>query len=620
MQLLLNQTVITRDGISLATDVYMPEGLGPWSVVLERTPYNKSAPSRSEVDRRGHRLSREEMAEAFATAGFATVFQDCRGRHGSDGVFIKYVNEAEDGYDTLQWIVEQPWCNGKIGTMGLSYAAHTQLALACLNPPGLACMVLDSGGFSNAYQCGIRQGGAFELKQATWAYRQALQSPEAEADPVLKKALEQEDIRHWFSRMPWSKGHSPLRHLPDYEDYLLQQWQNGTFGPFWQQLGIYAESSYDTLPDIPVMLMSSWYDAYVKTTLDNYAALRSRKTSPLALVMGPWLHGDRNDTFAGDVSFGPQSCFDGQVASDWLRYRIDWFTRWMKDEQAAVTQPQADTIHIFQMGGGSGSKDVNGRMEHGGQWLQSTHWPMPDSRTERLYLHAGGVLSPDEPQAAEACACLQADPHNPVPTVGGSLTSGMPVFAGGGFDQREEARFFGARGDGLPLSARHDVLVFETAPLAEDVQVAGAIKVQLYIDSDAPDTDFTVKLVDVYPASEDYPQGFALNITDGIFRCRYRHGFDKPQLLTAGEVVEITIEPFATCNLFRKGHRLRLDIAGSNFPKYDVNPNSGEPEGQARLKRIANNRVHLSARYPSHLTLNVMPAQSVDNASSGANP
>src|SRR6185437_3876455 len=162
----------------------------------------------------------------------------------------------------------------RIGTFGLSYAAHTQMAAACLNPPGLSCMVLDSGGFSSAYRCGIRQGGAFELKQATWAYRQAKESRRAQADPSIARALEAEDICEWFTAMPWAEGRSPVRWQPEYESYLLEQWRHGTFDAYWQQLGLYAAGHYDTLPKIPVMLMSSWYDAYVHTTFDNYAGLR----------------------------------------------------------------------------------------------------------------------------------------------------------------------------------------------------------------------------------------------------------------------------------------------------------------------------------------------------------
>jgi hypothetical protein len=259
MDIVRNQMIAMRDGVHLATDIYLPHGAGPWPVVIERTPYDKSSPSRSEKRLDGMHITREQMAATFTRQGFVAIFQDCRGRYSSEGVFIKYINEGEDGYDTLSWIVEQPWCNGHIGSMGLSYAAHTQMAMACCNAPGLKTMVLDSGGFSNAYQCGIRQGGAFELKQATWAYKQAQESAAVQADPLLKDALEREDILSWFARMPWRPGHSPLRHVPEYENYLFEQWSHGEFDQFWKQLGIYAEGFYDRIPDIPVLFMSSWW-------------------------------------------------------------------------------------------------------------------------------------------------------------------------------------------------------------------------------------------------------------------------------------------------------------------------------------------------------------------------
>src|SRR5882672_9024375 len=212
--------VRARDGIHLATDLYLPLGDGPVPVIIERTPYDKSAPSRSEITAgNGAPRSRAEVAAYFVRHGYAVAYQDCRGRYRSEGGFTKYLSDAEDGYDTLAWLVAQPWCNGRIGTMGLSYAAHTQAALGCLAPPGLACQVLDCGGFSNAYQGGIRQGGAFELKQATWAYRNALADTK---DPAVKAALGAIDIKQWFARLPWHKGDSPLAAAPEYEDYLFE--------------------------------------------------------------------------------------------------------------------------------------------------------------------------------------------------------------------------------------------------------------------------------------------------------------------------------------------------------------------------------------------------------------
>lgn len=603
MRIARDVAVPMRDGIRLATDVYVPAAsAGPWPVVIERTPYDKRAPSRSEVRRDGHHLRREDMAAAFTAEGFAVVFQDCRGRYGSQGVFAKYVNEAEDGFDTLGWIMAQPWCAGRIGSMGLSYAAHTQLAMACLNPPGLATMVLDSGGFHSAFHCGVRQGGAFELKQATWAVRRAQESPAAKADPEVREALANEDIHAWFQRMPWGPGHSPLRHLPEYEAYLLDQWSRGSFDSYWQQLGLCAQRYFDQIPDIPVLFMSSWYDAYVSSTLANYQAFRNGRKAPQRLIMGPWLHGDRNVTFSGDVEFGPRAAFDGNVDRDWLACRLEWFRRHLGGGMGAAGP---EGVQVFLMGGGQGQPDAHGRLQHGGTWLSAPSWPLPGSREQVFYLHPQGHLNELPPATEDASLSYRSDPAHPVPTLGGALTSGAPIFAGGAFDQRETRAFFGARGDGRPLAERADVLSFQTAPLAHDLAVAGPVRVELWVETDGPDTDFTAKLVDVYPPSEAYPQGYAMNLTDGILRCRYRDSWEHPAPMVPGQRVAITIEPFATCNLFKRGHRLRVDIASSNFPHFDVNPNSGEPQGQARHARVAVNTLHVGAAAPSKIVLQV---------------
>lgn len=450
---LLDQMVPMRDGVRLATDVHLPlayrPGIdAPLPVILERTPYGKTEVSRSEqlADRLG--VPRPEIARYFVERGFAVVFQDCRGRYDSEGHFTKYLAEGPDGFDTLAWIVEQPWCNGKVGTMGLSYAAHTQLALACLNPPGLACMVLDSGGFSNGFQCGIRQSGAFEMKQATWAFKQAKLSPAAQQDPLVLAALEAQDIRQWFTRMPWQPGHSPLKFVPEYENYLFEQWRAETFDESWRQLGIYAQGYRHAIPDIPVVVMSSWYDAYVRSSLENYAALTEGRKAPVRLIMGPWLHGDRNTTRSGDAEFGPNAAFDGNLGVDWLGFRLAWFERWLQDKPVATAEDPA--VRVFLMGGGSGRRDKNGGIEHGGSWVQADAWPIPQTQATPFYLHADGLLDRLPPAIDDAQIHYHADPRSPVPTIGGSLTSGQPVFVGGGFDQREDPRFSACNSQGCP--------------------------------------------------------------------------------------------------------------------------------------------------------------------------
>ena len=576
--------VVMRDGVRLATDIYRPAAHGvaletPLPVIFERTPYDKAGTPRTELSVADPvSQSRPDLAIRLARMGYIVIWQDCRGRYASEGTFIKYLSEGEDGYDAMVWLAAQSWNTGRIGSMGLSYDAHTQMAMACLNPPGLACMAVDSGGFSNAFTCGIRQGGAFELKQATWAYHRGMEGGSALTDPLVKDAIAAENLHDWFGVMPWGKGRSPVRWNPEYEEYLLEQWQSGTFTDFWKKVGIYAAGYYDTFPKVPTIFMSSWYDAYVQTTLENYVGLKGDPARPLTLIMGPWTHGNRSQRIFGDVDFGAAATFDGQVDSDWLTYRMKWFARWLKDD---VAQDQAGRVHLFVMGTGPGGKTAAGHLNHGGTWIESTDWPLPQAQPLDLYLTPGMGLDLQPPATMDAAIHYDFDPAHPVPTIGGSLTSGEPIFSGGGFNQIEAVGVYGCTRPGMPLTARPDVLSFETAPLAEDTVIAGPVEVELWVTSDGPDTDFTAKLVDVYPLSVEYPRGYALNITDGIFRCRYRNGFDAPEPIGAGEVFRITITPFATANLFKKGHRIRLDISSSNFPKYDVNPNTGEPEAPA---------------------------------------
>ena len=595
--------VPARDGVRLATDVYRPTSGGPFPVLLERTPYNKSAPSRSERTAAvAAARSRAEVADYFARHGYAVVYQDCRGRYRSEGRFTKYLSEAEDGYDTLAWLMRQPWCNGRIGTFGLSYAAHTQAALGCLDPPGLAAQFLDCGGFSNAYRSGIRHGGAIDLKQATWAYNNALAGTK---DPAVKAALEAEDIRAWFTRMPWRKGQSPLSAAPDYEDYLFEQWAHGKFDDFWKRPGIYAEGYYERYADVPIVHLSGWYDPYARTATENYLGLKRNKCASMRLILGPWTHGDRSLSYAGDVDFGPMAPVDGNLAEDFFALRLAWYNRWLKhDSPDAGADP---AVQVFVMGGGSGRRNPAGRLDHGGRWRTATDWPLPETRWTRFYLQPDGSLARTLPPQGARPLLYTFDPRHPVPTVGGALSSGEPVMRAGAYDQHTGPNVFGASKPYRPLAERPDVLVFATPPLDRDLEVTGPVTVRLWIASDCPDTDFTAKLIDVYPPNEDYPEGFAMNLTEGILRVRYRDSWERPSPITPGETYAITIELFPTSNLFASGHRLRLDISSSNFPHFDVNPNSGEPEGWMEHPRIARNRVFVDRAHPSHVILPAIP-------------
>ena len=603
--------VRVRDGVRLATDIYRPARNGVavnerFPVVLERTPYGKAQASRSEVDcGETEPRPRPEVAQWFVRHGYVVVYQDCRGRYHSEGEFVKYLSDGEDGCDTIEWITRQPWCDGQVATMGLSYAAHTQVSAACLAPKGLAAMVVDCGGFSNAYLSGIRSGGAFEMKQVTWAFNQACASPLAKSDPVVRAALAQEDLLDWFKAMPWKPGHTPARWVPEYEDYLFEQWTRGSFDAYWKQLGIYAEGWYEGFADVPQIHMSSWYDAYVRTAIDNYLGLKKIKRGPVRLIMGPWTHGDRSKSWSGDVDFGGAATIDGNIAAHWRELRLRWYDHWLRGVANGVDREP--TVRLFLMGGGSERRNAAGRMDHGGRWIVAHDWPLPQMCPTPYYLHGDGRLSPERPPAAAPALAYDYDPSNPVPTIGGPLTSGRPVFEGGAYDQREAPQFFGCTRPGLPLAARADVLVFETPPLTEDVAVIGPLTVKLFVSSNCVDTDFTAKLIDVHPPNSDYPRGYAMNLADGILRCRYRDSWEAPALMTPGEVYAITIEPYATCNLFKAGHRIRIDISSSNFPRYDINSNSGEPAGLARRKRIALNTVYVDARRASHIVLPLVP-------------
>lgn len=597
-----------RDGVHLATDIYLPAGpSGPHSVILERTPYNKTGTSHADRTRaRLEPLSKPEIAAEFARAGYVYVLQDCRGRYGSEGRFSKYLNEAEDGFDTLTWLADQPWCDGRIGMTGLSYSAHVQAAVAALGHPALAALFMDSGGFSSGYHSGIRQGGAFELKQLTWAYRHALLAPATATDPVRRAALEAQDIGAWARVNPWRAGHSPLKSAPEYEDFVVGLWSRETFGPFWQQPGICAAAHYDRFSDVPMVFMSSWYDPYALSATDNFSALSRMKTGPVRLVMGPWTHGQRSVSHAGDVDFGPHATLDGALAEDYVALRLAWFDKHLRGDHPAV-EPLGSPVRLFVMGGGSGRRTAGGRLDHGGRWVEEAEWPPCATLPTAYHLSADGGLT--TAVAAPGQCHWHHDPFEPVPTIGGAVASGAPLMEAGGFDQRETEALFGATLPGRALADRDDVVTFQTRPLPEAVEITGPIVAHFWVSCTAVDTDVTVKLVDVYPPSPDYPEGFALNLTHGILRLRFRDGFDAVRPMRPGEVYEVEIRAFPTANLFASGHSIRLDIASSNFPHFDVNPGTGVPAGEASDPVLAVCTVHTGPDTPSRILLPVRPAR-----------
>ena len=342
------------------------------------------------------------------------------------------------------------------------------------------------------------------------------------------------------------------------------------------------------------------------------------------MLMGPWTHGIHTleQSFSGDVEFGEEAALD-----DFRNLHLRYFDRALKGVDNG--EAEAPPVRIFAMGGGGGYRTSGGRLFHGGRWRDEAEWPLARTNYTPYYLHGDGTLSTEEPDADGGGTVYRFDPADPVPSIGGNVSSlseigplppgvGDPANAPwrarveqlmvpGGFDQVEGPEFYGCEPPYLPLGSRPDVLVFATGALAEDVEVTGPIEVKLWVSSSAPDTDFTAKLIDWYPPSRWYPHGYALNLTDSIARLRYRNGREKGELLTPGEAAELTITLYPTSNLFAAGHRIRLDVSSSNFPRFDVNPNTGDPIGRERRRQGADNRVHHNRAQPSHVVLPVIP-------------
>jgi putative CocE/NonD family hydrolase len=580
----------TRDGARMATDVYRPARGGVpvderLPVLLNRTPYDKG--------------SLADDAKYFARHGYVVAVQDVRGRYKSEGKFSKVQPaDATDGYDTIEWLATQPWSNGKVGTWGTSFAAHTQAGAAQLHPPALATMVVNMGGLSNGWDHGVRYRGTYEMgRQITWAWQQlAADAPNA----AVKKSLEQNKVEDWYLAQPMRRGLNPLSVAPEYEAWYLDFFEHADYDAFWKDPMVNWSEHYAETSDVPMLQVGGWYDIFLAGTFENFLGLSKLKKSPQRVLVGPWTHHGNTRPYAGDVSFGPEGAiadFDGD-------FHLRWFDHWLKGAPNGVERDAP--VRLFVMGTGDGHKDRDGRLFHGGYWRDAGTWPVPGTRLVPYYFHADGSLTTARPRETASSTTYTYDPRHPVPTVGGGSSARLKD---GGYDQREDPRFPPSQAPWLPLKARSDVVVFQTAPLAEDVTVIGPISVTLYASTNAKDTDFTAKLVDVYPSSADWPSGFDLNITDAIVRGRYRATRDHAVLLEPGKVYPFTIAPFPTANVFKKGHRIRVDISSSNFPRFDANPNTGEPLGKNRRVQTADNTIWHDTVRPSHIVLPLAPAR-----------
>ncbi|MDE2904138.1 MAG: CocE/NonD family hydrolase [Chloroflexota bacterium] len=592
-------SIPARDGVQLAADLYLPalngrQVDGQFPALIERTPYLKDS----------GRYARK--AHWYARRGYAVVMNDVRGRGRSGGEWYPFAKEAPDGYDAVEWIAVQPWCNGRVGTMGASYAGSDQSALATLNPPHLRAQVVGQG-TSNYLISSMRQGGALEQRFISYAYRMAITSQEAGADPDLERVLRAE-----FERVPeilgpplrFRPGRTALRFLPLYEQWAWDILTHGGNGPYWSQRGYTIDEYWHEHADVPVLFQSGWYDTYPRGAIANFHALRRLKSSPMSLLLGHWRHGEptTEETSAGDVDLGLESALP---LYDDLRLRF--FDHHLKDLETGLDRDPP--VRYFMMGGqiGRPPADLESRLWHGGRWESADQWPPPDTAESALYLQADGSLDGDPPDKPADPTRFTFDPRNPVPTTGGSISAAEEALPSGGFDQRGQPGRFHGHHDTLSLASRPDVLSFETDPFDEPFEIAGPVEVVLFASSSAVDTDFTAKLLDVFPHSSETPGGYELNLADSILRARYRNGFDREEFLEPGEVYEFRIVLYPTANRFAPGHRLRVDISSSNYPRFDANPNTGEPLGVTRRVEMAHQAVYHDPTHPSRLLVHVGP-------------
>ena len=589
-----NVMVPMRDGVRLATDLYLParDGkpvAGKFPAILDRTPYEKV-----------FRASAVNNPRYFAERGYVFVFQDVRGHGHSEGDFYIYTNEGRDGYDAVEWIAAQPWSNGAVGTSGYSYDAATQNSLAREAPPHLKSMFIGHG-TANYRNDGAGDNGAFALSHnLIYTIGHAMRSRAARESPALMARLRDAQTH----QLEWMR--QPLfKHLQLFEGTpVARQWyqdwiDHPDFDEYWMQNGYTFEGFYDRYPDVPVYFLGGWYDFFVKGTIHNYLGLSAIHKSPTLLTIAGSAHGPGRGSarVQNDVDMGPESAYD------WDPIRLRWFDETLMGRKTGILDEPR--VKLFVMGGAEGRQKTDaGRLNHGGRWMTFDRWPVPAARPTSYYLQAGGGLSTQAPAADAAPSAFTFDPNNPVPQLGGNYATPS---VWGPRDQRCSTAIWPCTND-LPLSSRADVLVFQTEALQQDVTIAGPLTVKLWAASSAVDTDFTVKLVDQYPPSPEYPHGYAMILQDSIVRGRYRNSLKRAELMEPGRVYEFTIDLWATANLFKRGHRIRLDVSSSNFPKYDVNPNTGGRIGYETRRVIASNTVYHDRERPSQLVLPVVPA------------
>ena len=548
-----NVKVPMRDGVHLSADIYLPkDSQGPLPVVLSRTPYDNM--DENMVD----------SAVFFAQNGYAFVAQDVRGRFDSDGEYYPWVNEFNDGHDTVEWIGAQPWCDGNVGMVGSSYVGNVQWQAAAMGSRYLKTIIPRVIGH-NLHESPQFQGGAFQLGwTAMWTFRM---------DGRTRQDI---FIYNWdqlFQSLPLKELDGAAgRDMPFYRDWI----DHPDYDDYWKALAI--EERYQEIK-IPVLQIGGWYDFFTLGTFKNFVGMRERGGSELAkgnqrAIVGPWVHRSNFFTHAGEVDYGKASILDQK------EIELQWFDRWLKGISNGADQEAP--LRIFVMG-------TN-------QWREEQEWPLARTRFTPFYFHSAGEansllgdggLSTTPPVDEQPDRYLY-NPTFPVPTRGGCNCCNPEIVAWGAYDQR-------------PVEYRNDVLVYTSDPMEEDMEATGPVIVKLFASTDARDTDFTAKLVDVDP------DGYAVNLCDGIIRGRYRESTSHQRLLEPGTIYEFTIDLWPTSNVFKKGHRIRVDVSSSNFPRFDRNPNTGNKFGQDAEMKVAHQQVFHDREHPSHIILPLIP-------------
>jgi putative CocE/NonD family hydrolase len=533
--------VAMRDGVRLSTNAYIPSEHGRFPTILVRTPYNKGADINANY-------------QAFVDHGYAVVVQDVRGRYASEGAFQPLTQEISDGDDTLNWIARQPWSDGKVGMIGGSYAGITQWKAALSGNPHLKAIFPVVSGWDEYRDRYYSTGGAFKLGYRLEWLAENLRAPGYHQDFgkfVLHLPIRSADVQ----ALGWT---SPLwRDVMDHPSY----------DSFWKSV---STKERINKVRVPVFSVGGWYDNFVESDLDAYQALH-KGNGLNRIVVGPWPH-NMSILFEG-VDLGN----DSQVAVRSLQ--LAWFDQWLKGQDSPLLS--RPPLQFFVMGAN--------------KWRDEREWPPEGARQVNYFLQSGGKANSlsgdgalvDSPGHKSPSDTFEFDPARPVPTKGGSVCCNPKVFPWGPFDQRG-------------VEGRKDVLVYSTKPLKQPVEVLGPVKVALWVATSVKDTDFTAKLVDVFP------DGTARNLTDGILRLRYRNSLEKPELAKPGELYRIVLDAGVASNVFLKDHRIRLEISSSNFPRFDRNPNNGGLVADATRFLKANQIVFHDAAHPSALTLLVM--------------